>query len=307
MLLVVNGVGFAHDFWVVPTAFHVITGDNVELRAQTGTVFPQSVAAVASERVAQARILAASGDERLTDFSASGKSLLIKHRPRAAGQRVVALALVPRVTPQSGPGFERYLRLEGADAVADRYQREGRLPRDSIRMRVTKMAKTLVATRSDVDWDVYFATLVFGVGVSRGSSGASSRPPVGSSDSAAVAEVVTTFHRALATGDSARALSQLDPNVIILESGGEEGLAEYRSHHLGADIEYAKAVRTRSEPIRVTVRGDAAWASSTSTTTGTFRGRDQNSAGAELMVLVRTPSGWRIAAIHWSSRTRRSP
>jgi ketosteroid isomerase-like protein len=53
------------------------------------------------------------------------------------------------------------------------------------------------------------------------------------------------------------------------------------------------------------VRGDAAWVSSTSTTTGEYRGRQVNSSGAELMVLARTPQGWRIAAIHWSSRTRR--
>jgi hypothetical protein len=30
-----------------------------------------------------------------------------------------------------------------------------------------------------------------------------------------------------------------------------------------------------------------------------------NSTGAELMVLRRDGDGWRIVAIHWSSRTRR--
>jgi hypothetical protein len=30
-----------------------------------------------------------------------------------------------------------------------------------------------------------------------------------------------------------------------------------------------------------------------------------NSAGAELMVLTRMPDGWRISAVHWSSRTVR--
>lgn len=53
--------------------------------------------------------------------------------------------------------------------------------------------------------------------------------------------------------------------------------------------------------------GDAAWVSSTSTTNGEFRGRVVHSTGAELMVLRRTPDGWRIAAIHWSSRARRAP
>ena len=125
-------------------------------------------------------------------------------------------------------------------------------------------------------------------------------------DSAAVAAAVHRFHDALATGDSAAALSLLTPDVRILESGGMEDRAEYRSHHLGSDIAFARAIQSQRSPVEVRVHGDVAWATSTSTTQGTFRDRAINSAGAELMVLVRTDDGWRIAAIHWSSRNRRS-
>lgn len=125
-------------------------------------------------------------------------------------------------------------------------------------------------------------------------------------DSAEVAATVDRFHRALAAADSAGALALLTADVAILESGGVEDRAEYRSHHLGSDIEFARAVPSRRAPMTVRVHGDVAWATSTSTTEGTFRGRAINSSGAELMVLVRTPEGWRIAAIHWSSRNRRS-
>jgi hypothetical protein len=52
--------------------------------------------------------------------------------------------------------------------------------------------------------------------------------------------------------------------------------------------------------------GNMAWVASTSETTGSFNGRAVNSEGAELMVLTKGPSGWRIVAIHWSSR-RRTP
>jgi ketosteroid isomerase-like protein len=124
-------------------------------------------------------------------------------------------------------------------------------------------------------------------------------------DSAAVAAVVERYHRALAAGDSTGALALLAPDAIILEAGGVETRAEYRSHHLAGDIEFARAVRSQRGPVRVRVRGDVAWATSTSTTEGQFRERAINSAGAELMVLTRTPRGWRISAIHWSSRTRR--
>ena len=123
-------------------------------------------------------------------------------------------------------------------------------------------------------------------------------------DSAAVVEVVHRFHGALEQGDSATALALLAEDVEVLESGGVETRAEYRSHHLGADIEFARAVRSERGPVRVRAVGDVAWATSTSTAQGEFRGRPVDSAGAELMVLVRTPDGWRIAAIHWSSRRR---
>ena len=124
-------------------------------------------------------------------------------------------------------------------------------------------------------------------------------------DSAAVHGAVERFRAALSRGDSATALSLLTPDATILESGGSETVAEYRAHHLPADIEFARAVRERRAPTRVTVRGDVAWAMGTSTARGTFRGRAVNSASAELMVLARTADGWRIAAIHWSSRRRK--
>jgi uncharacterized protein (TIGR02246 family) len=132
-----------------------------------------------------------------------------------------------------------------------------------------------------------------------------SQPAAG--DSAAVAQVVRRFHEALVAGDSAAALALLAPDVVVLESGGVETRDDYRAHHLPADIEFARAVPSTPAPVRVTVQGDVAWATSTSTTQGEFRGRAINSAGAELMVLARTAGGgWTIRAIHWSSRTRRA-
>jgi uncharacterized GH25 family protein/ketosteroid isomerase-like protein len=173
-------------------------------------------------------------------------------------------------------------------------------------------------TGSGADWDAHWASMVFGVGPASAShAGPTSGPRVLGTlaaapaagrqpgDSAAVAEVVHRFHGALESGDSATALSLLAEDAVIQESGGVETRAEYRGHHLPGDIEFARAVRSERGPVRVRVAGDAAWASSTSTTQGEFRGRAINSAGAELMVLVRTPQGWRIAAIHWSSRARR--
>lgn len=124
-------------------------------------------------------------------------------------------------------------------------------------------------------------------------------------DSAAVADVVAAFHAALAAGDSAAALGLLAGDALVLESGALETRDAYRSHHLPADIEFAKQVRTERTPVRVTVRGDAAWAVARSRATGTFRGREVDARGVELVVLARGPEGWRIRAVHWSSRQAR--
>jgi ketosteroid isomerase-like protein len=119
-----------------------------------------------------------------------------------------------------------------------------------------------------------------------------------------VAAVVERFHGALSAGDSAIALQLLAEDAMILESGSAESRADYRAHHLPADIAFARGVRSERTPVRVSVVGDVAWAWSTSTTRGEFNGRQVNSVGAELMVLARTPDGWRIRAIHWSTRAR---
>jgi ketosteroid isomerase-like protein len=123
-------------------------------------------------------------------------------------------------------------------------------------------------------------------------------------DSAAVAAVVERYHDALVAGDSAAALAQLAEDAVILESGSIESREEYRSHHLAADMAFARAVKLARSPLRVFVRGEIAWTTATSTTQGKFRGKPVNSTGAELMVLTRNRDGWKIAAIHWSSRDR---
>jgi len=125
-------------------------------------------------------------------------------------------------------------------------------------------------------------------------------------DSAAVARVVDSYHAALSTGDSAAALRLLAPDVMILESGGVETRAEYRSHHLAGDIAFATGVKSVRAPLRIHVAGDIAWTVGTSTTKGQYNSRPINSAGAESMVLSRTPEGWRIRSIHWSSRNIRA-
>ena len=126
-------------------------------------------------------------------------------------------------------------------------------------------------------------------------------------ESAEVVAVVDKFHAALAGGDSSAALQLIADDAMMLEAGSVETRSEYGKNHLPADIEFEKGVSTKRSSIRVVVRGDTAWATSTSEVTGTFQGRAVDFVGAESMVLSRESAGWRIRAIHWSSRARRPP
>ena len=135
----------AHDFWLVPNAFAVGAGAALEVRGQTSVKFPTSVSAVTPERVADARIIGAAGEERVADLSVSGKSLWLKHRPGAPGQRVVAVALVTRASRAAPAGLKRYIALEGAPELAERYEREGAFgSADSVAQKTTKYAKAVV-------------------------------------------------------------------------------------------------------------------------------------------------------------------
>lgn len=115
-------------------------------------------------------------------------------------------------------------------------------------------------------------------------------------------EVVAAFHDALARGDRARVTELLASGVIIFESGGAElSREEYASHHLGADMEFAKATKQEVVSREAGEAGDAAWVLTRSRTTGKFRERKIDLRGTETMLLRKTVDGWRIIHIHWSS------
>lgn len=121
-------------------------------------------------------------------------------------------------------------------------------------------------------------------------------------DATAVKAAVREFHDALADGDSARALELLHPNVRIFEGGHAETLAEYRSGHLAADMEFSSAVERKIVHEQVFGGSRRTAYLSEYHMTGTFRGEDVEAHGTETMVLLRTADGWRIRHIHWSSR-----
>jgi ketosteroid isomerase-like protein len=121
-------------------------------------------------------------------------------------------------------------------------------------------------------------------------------------DAAAVASAVRDFHVALEAGDSQTVSRLLAPDATILEGGERETRKEYIDHHLPADMKFAQAVTTRYSKTDVNVNGEVAWATSASVMQGTYESKPVNLVGAELMVLSKSPAGWVIRSIHWSSR-----
>ena len=92
------------------------------------------------------------------------------------------------------------------------------------------------------------------------------------------------------------------PDAVILEAGDLETRTEYAAHHLGADIAFTRAVPSQPLSTVLSYDGAVAWVATTTTARGTYRDRPVASQAAELMVLSHTAAGWRIRAIHWSSR-----
>ena len=120
---------------------------------------------------------------------------------------------------------------------------------------------------------------------------------------AAALAALDAFHAALGRGDTAGALARMADDVLIYEQGGaERSKAEYASHHLGSDAEFAKATRRELTTRRSFGAGDMVVVTSETRTTGRFRDRDIDTRGKETAVLRRSGRDWRIVHVHWSSQ-----
>lgn len=134
----------AHDFWLVPDAFTAAERGEIVVRGQTSSAFPTSESAVAPERLTEARVLGATGEEIISARSTDGHSLVLRHRPATAGQKVVVASLGWRHVKETAESFRKYLVLEGAEDALKRYEQQGKLSTDAIVRRYAKYAKTSV-------------------------------------------------------------------------------------------------------------------------------------------------------------------
>jgi ketosteroid isomerase-like protein len=116
-------------------------------------------------------------------------------------------------------------------------------------------------------------------------------------------EVVAEYHAALASGNSAKALSLLSPAVQIFESGYvEKSKDEYAGHHLPADMAFAKTVNRKVLKDSERIAGELAVVMQETDTQGTHKGATVHMIGTETAVLEKKGDGWVITHFHWSSR-----
>lgn len=114
---------------------------------------------------------------------------------------------------------------------------------------------------------------------------------------------LASFHAALVAGDKARVLALMAPDVAIYESGYvERSRAEYASHHLGGDMEFAKTATRKVLRQNERTDGNMAVVWQETETTGTSRGKPVHVFGTETALLEKSDGSWRIVHVHWSSR-----
>jgi uncharacterized GH25 family protein len=115
----------AHDFWLIPDMFGFADGSTVHVSGRSGTRFPAGTP-VQPTRVAEARIIGATSDVKITEMAVDGTALRLHQKPSKAGQYLVVAALNP--PPQSrraAPGgLIRFLQAEGGAAEAARLERD---------------------------------------------------------------------------------------------------------------------------------------------------------------------------------------
>lgn len=141
-----------------------------------------------------------------------------------------------------------------------------------------------------------------------GAPHAASSPSALPAEAQAAALTVDAFHAALGRGDAPAAAALLDDKASIFEEGeAEQSKAAYVGGHLPADIAYLKDVRDVIVDRTGSAADGLAWIATQGRAQGRYHDRAVDRETTETMVLRRTPQGWRIVHIHWSSHAAKAP
>ena len=100
--------------------------------------------------------------------------------------------------------------------------------------------------------------------------------------------------------------AELDPAVLILESGGaERSRDEYLGGHAKHDAEFLKAAHITLKRRTAQASGDLVWVGSESEIDASKHDKMLMISSTETAILRKTVQGWKIVHLHWSSRAQR--
>ncbi len=134
----------AHDFWIIPDIFTASGDATLHFSGRAGTRFPAGTA-VQPNRIADARLIGASSQTKITEMSVEGTSLRLHQKRPSAGQYVVAVTLTSTPTHSTAAGMLRFLKSEGGATEASRLERESALTgEDSLVYHATSYAEAVV-------------------------------------------------------------------------------------------------------------------------------------------------------------------
>ena len=143
-ILTATSTMFAHDFWLVPDAFWVAGDSTIRTSGRSGLRFPNG-SAVQPTRVADARIVGASSQMKITEMKVEGTSLRLFQKPTTPGQYLIVVGLTSRPSRSTPAALARFLRAEGGADEATRLERENAFAgRDSLVYHSASYATTLV-------------------------------------------------------------------------------------------------------------------------------------------------------------------
>jgi uncharacterized membrane protein/ketosteroid isomerase-like protein len=115
--------------------------------------------------------------------------------------------------------------------------------------------------------------------------------------------VADLFSHVIQDGDEDAVLAIFAGDAFIFETGSAERSAvEYRDGHLPSDMAFLATMEIEQLERKSKLIGDAAWVSTLSRLSGTFRDTAVDLYSTESLVLERLDGLWRVTHVHWSSR-----
>lgn len=127
--------------------------------------------------------------------------------------------------------------------------------------------------------------------------------PAAAADSADPVATAQAFSAALTARDETTVKTLLAPDVLIYESGGQEtSRDEYAGQHMKDDMEFMANAKVQVLDSKHDIGHDRAWVATRSRVTAKYKDKAIDIFSTETLVLKRTPEGWRIVHVQWSSR-----